>query len=73
MALFADTLAVILNGEITQKFTKWSINRDEYNQRIYAKTAALFVLCTQSAAILGDADPDQLDAMIAYGNDIGMA
>jgi geranylgeranyl pyrophosphate synthase len=73
MGLFADTLAVILNGEITQKFTKWQIDRGEYNQRIYAKTAALFVLCTQSAAILGKADPDQLAAMIQFGNDIGMA
>ena len=73
MKLFAGTLETILNGEITQKFSKWQVDRDEYEERIYAKTAALFVLSTHSAALLGGADPDEIDAMIAFGRSIGTA
>jgi geranylgeranyl pyrophosphate synthase len=73
MDIFADTLSVILNGEITQKFSKWQINRKEYDQRIYAKTAALFVLSAQSAAILGGADSSSLSTMIDFAHSLGMA
>ena len=67
MKLFAKTLRVILNGEITQKFSKWEIDRAAYEERIYAKTAALFVLSTHSSALLGNADSTSLDAMIDLG------
>jgi geranylgeranyl pyrophosphate synthase len=73
MDLFADTLSIILNGEITQKFSKWQIDRQEYDQRIYAKTAALFVLSAQSAAILGGADSASLSAVIEFSHNLGMA
>jgi len=73
MDLFANTLGVILNGELTQKFSKWRINRDDYAQRIYAKTAALFVLCTQSAAVLGRASDRDYEALTVYGRQVGMA
>lgn len=73
MKLFATTLETILNGEITQKFSKWQIDRNAYAERIYAKTAALFVLATQSAALLGGADRDSINAFINFGYFIGMA
>jgi geranylgeranyl pyrophosphate synthase len=73
MKLFAKTLEIILNGEITQKFSKWQIDLQEYEQRIYAKTAALFVLCTQSASLLANPEPAVLQAMIHYGQSIGTA
>jgi geranylgeranyl pyrophosphate synthase len=73
MRLFSNTLEIILNGEIVQNFTKWQIDQQEYEKRIYAKTAALFVLCTHSASLLGNADPDELDAMITFGKAIGTA
>ncbi len=39
MSLFSQTLAVIVNGEITQLFTSRCVtNREDYYQRIYAKT-----------------------------------
>jgi geranylgeranyl pyrophosphate synthase len=69
----AKTLEIILNGEITQKFSKWQIDRDEYEERIYAKTAALFILSCHSAALLGNADKETVGAMIQYGRSIGMA
>ena len=73
MKLFAKTLEIILNGEITQKFSKWQMNRHAYEQRIYAKTAALFVLCTQSAALLGAADPNSIEAVSDFGRLLGQA
>ncbi len=73
MKLFSKTLEIILNGETTQKFTKWRIDREEYERRIYAKTAALFVLCTHSASLLGNANREVLDGMIVFGEAIGTA
>jgi geranylgeranyl pyrophosphate synthase len=73
MKLFSKTLEIILNGEITQKFSKWEIDRNAYDARIFAKTAALFVLSTHSVALLGGADEASLDAMKNFGHDIGMA
>jgi len=73
MKLFAKTLEIILNGEITQKFSKWQMDRHAYEERIYAKTAALFVLCTQSAALLGDADPTGIKTVVDFGRSLGLA
>ena len=73
MDLFARTLMTILNGEINQRFTKWQIDRQVYTDRIYAKTAAMFVLATQAASVLGSADPVEEKAMIEFGRNIGIA
>jgi len=73
MKLFSKTLEIILNGEITQKFSKWEIDREAYYKRIYAKTAALFVLCTHSSSLLGEIGDEGVNAMIKFGHDVGMA
>jgi geranylgeranyl pyrophosphate synthase len=72
MKLFAITLETILNGEITQKFSKWQVDREAYANRIYAKTAALFVLATQSTALLSNPDQASLNAIINFGHSLGM-
>jgi geranylgeranyl pyrophosphate synthase len=71
--LFAETLRVIINGEIAQKFSQGCIGRDAYYERIYAKTAALFVLCTRAAAMLGGADQASLEAVSEFGRQVGLA
>jgi len=73
MELFAETLMVILNGEINQHASKWLIERNGYERRIYAKTAALFVLAVQAPAVLGKMDVDQVDALVEFGRSTGMA
>ncbi len=74
MRVFAETLATIVNGEITQLFSsKWIANRENYYHRIYAKTASLFEASTQTAAILSEAGNPVTTAMKQYGYDIGMA
>jgi len=74
MKLFAKTLIVIVNGEITQLFsTHCQINREEYFQRIYAKTASLFETAAWSAALLKPLDDQQAESIRRFGYEIGMA
>lgn len=74
MRLFAETLAIIVNGEITQMFTSKSlISREDYYQRIYAKTASMFELATAAAALLSPVDEAVVRAARQFGYQIGMA
>jgi geranylgeranyl pyrophosphate synthase len=74
MGYFAETLAVIVNGELTQLFSaRGVINRDNYYERIYAKTASLFEMCTRAAAILSTDDPAIIENMRSFGYELGMA
>ncbi len=74
MKEFAGTLGIIVNGELTQMFTsKGLIDRENYYQRIYAKTASLFEMCSLSAALLASQDEEVLSAAKTYGYEIGMA
>ncbi len=71
---FAETLATIVNGEVTQLFSTYEqINRENYEQRIYAKTASLFELSTTAAAILCGVDAISKEMARSYGYNIGMA
>ena len=74
MKLFAETLATIVNGELTQLFAaRGVISRENYNKRIYAKTASLFEMTTQAAAMIGHANEASVEAMRQYGYHLGMA
>ncbi len=74
MQIFAETLATIVNGEITQLFSsKWIANREDYYRRIYAKTASLFEASTTTASILSHADEQVMNIMKQFGYEIGMA
>jgi geranylgeranyl pyrophosphate synthase len=74
MKIFAETLATIVNGEITQLFSsKWVVNREDYYRRIYAKTASLFEASTTTAAILSKVNRQVLNIVKQFGFEIGMA
>ncbi len=74
MGLFSDTLAIIVNGEITQLFShRCQVNRQDYYQRIYAKTASLFEASACCAALIADVDSDLVEIVRRYGYNIGMA
>jgi geranylgeranyl pyrophosphate synthase len=74
MRLFSETLAIIVNGEIDQLFTgRGQASRENYCQRIYAKTASMFELATGAAAMLSPVDKQTVDQARAYGYEIGMA
>lgn len=74
MKLFSETLAIIVNGELTQMFTsRGLISRDNYYNRIYAKTASLFEMTARAAAMVSPASDDTIEAMRDFGYQIGMA
>jgi geranylgeranyl pyrophosphate synthase len=71
---FARTLMTIVNGEVTQLFGEDFENpMKSYKQRIYAKTASLFEVATEGAALLSNCSLDVVEAMKRFGYYIGMA
>jgi geranylgeranyl pyrophosphate synthase len=74
MKLFSDTLATIVNGELTQMFSaRGVIDRENYYQRIYAKTGSLFEMSALAAAMVATDDDEMRASMKAYGFEVGMA
>jgi len=74
MRLFAETLAVIVNGELTQLFSaRGVINRENYFQRIYAKTASLFEMTTRASSMVSTENANLIEPMRKFGNELGMA
>lgn len=74
MKIFAQTLATIVNGEIIQLFTsRCNPGREDYYQRIYAKTASLFETSAATAAMMSRVDDRTIEQMKRYGYEIGMA
>ena len=71
--LFAHTLTVIVNGEVTQLLSgRNCITREMYYQRIYAKTASLIETAARSAALIAPATEATVENMRAFGYEIGM-
>jgi geranylgeranyl pyrophosphate synthase len=74
MSLFADTLATIVNGEITQMFPRLDEDYYEaYTNRIYAKTASLFELATTAPSVLSRSSDETREAARSLGYGLGMA
>ena len=74
MKLFSETLAIIVNGELTQMFSaRGVIDRDNYYNRIYAKTASLFEMSSLAAAMVATLDERMRESMRIFGYEVGMA
>ncbi len=75
VAVFAASLADICDGQLREVFTAHRLDqtRDEYDKRIYGKTAALFAGAAEMGAILGGASDDDILRIRAFGADVGMA
>ncbi len=73
--LFAQTLQIISSGELRQTFDAFNLkqSRQHYFERISRKTASLFSLSTQSGAILSRAPEPSVQALRAYGTNLGIA
>ncbi len=74
MTLFAETLGDICNGELDEIFQtrQWDQTRQQYDRRIHGKTAALFATAAEFGGILSGAPTDAMQALRAYGTQIGM-
>jgi len=75
MQRFAETLMIICNGEIQQMFDKQRglVSRQEYEQRIDAKTGALIAMSSETGAILAGMDGEVAQALRTYGTHLGLA
>ncbi|MBM3125091.1 MAG: polyprenyl synthetase family protein [Chloroflexi bacterium] len=74
MKLFSETLATIVNGELTQMFgSRGLISRDNYYKRIYAKTASLFEMTSKASAMVSPTDEFTVETMRDFGYQLGMA
>lgn len=77
MRLFAETLAKIVNGEVSQYFSRGlhqaTTGRVEYYRRIEAKTAALFRASAMVAGLVSPVAEEIAAAVGRYGYEIGMA
>jgi geranylgeranyl pyrophosphate synthase len=73
--LLPKTLMVISGGEITQARSAFDLDqtRINYFDRISSKTASLFVLATESGAILSNAPEHAIQILVDYGHNLGIA
>jgi geranylgeranyl pyrophosphate synthase len=74
MSIFAETLSIIVNGEISQLFGKSKLpSREDYYFRIYEKTGSLFALSARAAAMISPADRKFINPAETYGKELGKA
>jgi geranylgeranyl pyrophosphate synthase len=74
MEEFAETLAIMVNGELTQMFDSRGLaSRENYYERIYAKTGSLFELSTHGAAIISPIDKEIVAKARTFGRKLGTA
>ncbi len=75
MELFAETLATIVNREITNLFeNREGFDRETYYRWMYGQMASMYELAAGAAAHLGVADePEVINAAIKFGRDVGVA
>jgi geranylgeranyl pyrophosphate synthase len=75
VGIFASTLADICDGQLREMFFSHRLDQtqDEYERRIYGKTASLFAGSAEMGAIIGNAPEADVRALREYGSDVGMA
>jgi geranylgeranyl pyrophosphate synthase len=75
VAIFAATLADICDGQLREMFDAHRLDqtREEYERRIYGKTASLFAGAAEMGAIVARAPEPHVRALRAFGADVGMA
>src|SRR5215218_266198 len=75
VSVFASTLGDICDGQLMEIFDAQRLDqtREEYERRIYGKTASLFAGSAEMGAIVGHAPESHIDAIRQYGSDLGTA
>ena len=75
ITLFSQTLQIISGGELNQIFNAFNPEqtRDDYVKRISSKTASLFLLATESGAVLSQAPEEAVGILKKYGYNLGIA
>lgn len=75
MTLLSETVMAMSSGELRQYASTRDrvIDEADYFQRIAGKTASLFSMCCEGAAIVSEQSPEQIAALRAYGMNLGLA
>jgi geranylgeranyl pyrophosphate synthase len=75
VSVFASTLADICDGQLREIFFAHRLDQthEEYERRIFGKTASLFAGSAEMGAIIGNAPEPAVQALRQYGSDVGMA
>lgn len=72
--LLPQTLMIITNGELAQAASAFQLEqtRERYFFRISSKTAALFIMATESGAVLSKAPEKSIQILVDYGRNLGI-
>jgi len=75
LAVFARCLGSICDGQLRELFAarRTDISFDDYQRRIYGKTASLFAASAEIGAILADASDEQIELLREFGGALGLA
>jgi len=75
MALLSETVMAMSSGELRQYASSrsHSVDEHEYVERIRGKTASLFAMCCQGAAIVSEQSEAAIESMRQYGLNLGLA
>jgi geranylgeranyl pyrophosphate synthase len=75
VSVFASTLGDICDGQLMEMFDAQRLDqtREEYERRIYGKTASLFAGAAEMGAILAKAPEHHVSELRRFGAEIGMA
>ncbi|MGH9174861.1 MAG: polyprenyl synthetase family protein, partial [Vicinamibacterales bacterium] len=75
VAVFASSLADICDGQLREVFTAHRLDqtREDYERRIYGKTASLFAGAAEMGAVIGGANDEEIQNLREFGGDVGMA
>ncbi len=75
MTLLSETVMAMSSGELRQYASTRErlIDEGDYFRRIAGKTASLFSMCCEGAAIVSQQQPDHVAALRTYGTNLGLA
>jgi geranylgeranyl pyrophosphate synthase len=75
VSIFASTLSDICDGQLREMFLAHRLDqsREEYERRIFGKTASLFAGSAEMGAVIGNAPESAVQALRRFGSDVGMA
>jgi geranylgeranyl pyrophosphate synthase len=75
MTVLAETVMAMSSGELRQYSSSQAhvVDESDYFQRIAGKTASLFAMCCEGAAIVSRQSDEQRRALRSYGTNLGLA
>ena len=74
IAIVAQTVFALCDGELNEVTMERRLpDEATYLERIELKTASLYAACCQGAALLTEADAEQVAALGAFGTNLGLA